>query len=512
MITSKRRKIFFWLAVILFLTVISFQDLAGLLRHSPDSFYYLPDTDVNVYFSYLDQAREGRFLFYNQFTSEGQPARLFFPLWAAGGYLGELINLNNQAIYLILKLLLAAGLLYLLFRFFEFLLPDKDWIWTAWLMAVCGGGSLAWGQAHDFLFMSLLNPLVILALILILGIFWLTVLFLKQPNYLVSLSAGLLVLLLTLIHPYDALMVFIVLSLQIVLIARFTPVNLKKYLIHYLIILLGIFLGYLYYFYLFYNFPAFAGWLSQNVLPHKGLVWFVKAFGLFYLLAVLGLVYLLKDKKYTIQFNLIISWLGAVLLFLILPIFVAAKLFIGLTIPLGILAGYFILRSIRQLKSGYFKFLAVFLVIIILSLYNLSLAVTDSAAAVKRLEPFYLPLDYLKPVLWLKNNLSLTDTVLASEKWDTFIGGRCACRIFVGGNQTNQAAEKIRLLNWFYGNNLDDEIKREFLKAYNIDYVYFSPAEKEKGDFRPQEKDYLTEVYNDGWAQIFKVISPDDSR
>ena len=515
MTKTKRGKIFFWLAVIIFLTAISFQDALGLLRHSPDSFYYLPDTDVNVYFSYLDQAREGQFLFYNQFTSEGQPARLFFPLWAVGGYLGRLFSLNNQKIYLILKLVLAAGLLYLVFRFFEFLLnpafsgaksnnwtsPEQGWFWPAWLLTIFGGGSLAWGQAHDFLFMSLLNPLVSLALILLLGIFWLTAFFLKKPNYLISLAAGSLALLLTLIHPYDGLAVFMVLSLQIVLTAVFRPASLKKYLLHYLVVLAGIFLGYLYYFYLFHNFPAFAGWLAQNVLPHKGLAWFIKSFGPFYLLAVLGLFYLIKDKRYAGQFNLMVSWLAAVLLFLVLPVFTAAKLFIGLTIPLGLFAGYFILRLSQRLKSSYLKFLAIFLTVIILSLYNFSLLATDSAAVVKRTQPFYLPLDYLKPVLWLKDNLSLTETVLASDKWDTFIGG----------NQTNRSADKIRLLNRFYGDNQSDGQKLEFLKTYSVDYVYFSPAEKEKGDFRPQEKDYLKEVYNDGWAQIFRVVSRGDN-
>jgi len=496
---------FFWTITIVFIFITSFINVYGYFNAPDDKLYYITSGDVNVYFSYLDQAREGNFLFYNQFTSESHPNLLFFPLWFLGGQAAGILHLSNTIIYVLLKIILTFFLLYLLYRLLSYLLKDVLWSRVAWLFAIFTGGSFAWGNLNDLLNICYSNSLVVLSLIIILVIFWQIILYCQSNKSFHLIITAILSLLLTLIHPYDAILLFLVTGLLLVFSACRGYFYFKRYLILAVLIFSGIGLGYLYYLYLFSHFTAFRGWFFQNFLEYEGVWWFIKAYGPSFLLALSGLALLIKEKRFDSKLYLMVSWLIAIIILLFLPIFVSAKLFIGVSAPMSVFGGYTIIKAMNVMKNFILKTFLIMFIIIMLSLVNYSYFTLEFINLKNQTAFHYLPSQYVKPIRWLKENLTLQEVVLTSEKWNTFLGGYCACRVFIGGNQTNQANYKTALVNWFYRDNLQDSEKQKFLQEYNIDYVYHSPAEKEKGDFNPQSKNYLIEVYDDGWAQIYRV-------
>jgi hypothetical protein len=53
---------------------------------------YLNSGDTSVYISYIEQAKEGKFLMSNLFTSENQRDVFFAPLWLVLGLLARVFN------------------------------------------------------------------------------------------------------------------------------------------------------------------------------------------------------------------------------------------------------------------------------------------------------------------------------------------------------------------------------------------------------------------------------------
>ena len=61
--------------------------------------------DPNVYYSYIEQARQGAWLMRDVFTSEAHPATLWQPVWLVLGWAAKLTNLSTPAIYAIGRLI-----------------------------------------------------------------------------------------------------------------------------------------------------------------------------------------------------------------------------------------------------------------------------------------------------------------------------------------------------------------------------------------------------------------------
>jgi len=61
-----------------------------------------------------------------------------------------------------------------------------------------------------------------------------------------------------------------------------------------------------------------------------------------------------------------------------------------------------------------------------------------------------------------------------------------------------------RVIKFFQSDNFNEERLR-LLDEFDVDYVFWGPAERELGNWNPAAADYLTEVYNDGDVRIFSI-------
>ena len=233
---KKSEKRFLYLVILLTLLISSIPLVFGLLSSNSELFYtgsgFVGGADKMVYFSQIEDARQGSFLLKNLYTSELQNTGLFSPLWFSLGFIAKLTGLPTIIIFHLARLVFGFILLFLLYLLLSKIFIKVKWRKIGFLILCFGSGlgiftiSSNWhysylyehvgtdlwaSEANTFLTISH-SPLFILSQILILIIFWWTIERLVKSKLLEVIIMGLLVLLLGLIHPYDLFIIFSVIG------------------------------------------------------------------------------------------------------------------------------------------------------------------------------------------------------------------------------------------------------------------------------------------------------------
>ncbi len=496
----------FKLLIIILVLVFLFSlvDIFGLALTPPGFVYYHPDTDINVYYTYMDQAREGRFWFCNQFAVEEHQCKLFFPLWYAAGRLGETFNISNFVSLILIRIIILLILFYVFFAFCKKLFPAHKL--TVFLLGVFSGGVFLYYLHSNIFTISLQNPLNALVCILLILILWLTIECFEN-RISVWRGIGLFVLcwLLVMLHTYEAIILIINSSTLILLSAFFSYKRFIKSIKIFIIVSLGSVLGLLYYLHLFLTSEAYGGWLVNNYLPLFSTLSIIFNFGLLLPFSLLGAYLIMKNRVKINQWAVILSWLMGGWAAIILPLYVNSKFLLSWYLGSIFVTIYLVIYLIKKQLFHRYNKVVIVSILFILILGNMRFYFGELSSIFKVGYPRYLPQEYIKPLDWLKENSGLDESLIGSARWDTFIASHSGLRTFIGSNQVYQRELKMNLVDWFYSDNSQDPEKQQFLKDYNIYYVYYSPVEKEKGSYDPESKDYLEKVYNDGWARIFKV-------
>lgn len=143
---NKDRK--FFIAVIVIASAITILPYLIGVGLSPKGYQFQGNTvlapgDPNVYYSYIEQARQGAFFMRDVFTSERHSATLWQPVWLILGWLGNFFHLSTPAVY-------AGGrvLSMILFLFTVRWVVQTIWADTAIrraaLLTVLGASGLGW--------------------------------------------------------------------------------------------------------------------------------------------------------------------------------------------------------------------------------------------------------------------------------------------------------------------------------------------------------------------------------
>ena len=97
----------------------------------------------------------------------------------------------------------------------------------------------------------------------------------------------------------------------------------------------------------------------------------------------------------------------------------------------------------------------------------------------------------------MKQKSSDNNIILASHNNSGNIVLLSALTVFSG--------HPIETLNPNYKYNDNDSKNIQFLKENNISYVFYSDAEKKLGSFNPDEKDYLTKVFEENGTKVYLI-------
>jgi len=498
------KKAGFILIFLLLAFFFSSVDILGLALTPEGYFYYHPDTDVNVYYTYMDQAREGRFLFCNQFSAEPHPCKLFFPLWYAGGVIGSVFHLTNFVSFLVIRFLTLLLSAYIFWKLCLYLF--KEAALPAFLSAFFSGGLILFYYTNFFA-IAFHNPLHLLVVSLMILLLWLSmIIWLKESRWYYWVALFALSLSISMMHAYEAIILFINYAVLLIFGGWLGRKNFKKSLFIFLLVALGAGLGSGYYLVLFIKYQAYHDWFLFNYLPLYGPKSLILNYGLLLPLSLLAVYWLFKEKQKLKPWLVIISWFIGGLTSLFLPLYFNNKLLFSWYIALALLSAYALIYFYRQ---GYFlryKKIILILAIILLVSGNLYFYGRTIYRIYFIGYPWHLEKNYLKPLLWLKENSSLDEAVVASYKWETFLSAYAGAKSLAGSNQSNNEENKKAFIRYLFADNFNDDLKRHQLIDYNVEYLLYTYLEKEMGSFNPDEKNYLREIYNDGWAKIYQVI------
>jgi hypothetical protein len=135
----------FIIAVIIFVILITtLPYLYGYLKTPADSFYTglhaIAPADIHVYFSYIEQTRQGHLFFEDLYTSEPQARNMFNIFWLAIGLIAKFFSLSNILVFQLARLLLAPIFIFLLYLLAAYFWADKTWRRVAFIFFVFASG------------------------------------------------------------------------------------------------------------------------------------------------------------------------------------------------------------------------------------------------------------------------------------------------------------------------------------------------------------------------------------
>ena len=552
-IDKKEWRLIIWMIIfIILLTTLPYVYgwLQTPLGRTYTGLHSLTPGDTHVYFSWMEQVKQGHFISKDLYTSEPQRRILLNSFWSIEGLLAKWSGLNNNLIFQFSRILLIPFFIILLYLLGAFIFKDKLWrkVNFIFLLFASGAGvSISiilpgsvyakgwynwpldlWAPESNNLLTMFQSPHLILSTMLIILILALAFLAYEKNNWRYSLLAGLLSLIELQFHPFHAPTIFGVMAAYflIQLIINLKKLKLKKeYLFgiikHSLIILL-------------ISLPSISYWLwleltdfvtqirtYQNVCLTPSLWVTLVSYGFLIPLSLWAIYNFIKKHQLNNLKIFLTVWFVTQFILLYFPFAFQRRLMQGLQIPLIILAVYglqSIYNNLKQrLANKNFNFyikntsLMVILFILLFTSSNVYNWIREMAVFAETYRQLYINNDVVAGYNWLKHN-TLPENVILTDLYNgNLIPGRIGHKVYIGhGVETLFFDSKLQQMVWFYSiNNLDNK-KINFLKHNKISYIFYSPNEKGIGDFEPKKKPYLKKVFQQGETKIYKVFFDKD--
>jgi len=530
---NRGEKYFVWLAMTTVLLLSSTYLIAGMFVGQSQYYTgmrFAGGGDKMVYFSQMEESRQGAWLVHNLYTTELQTKLSFSPLWVLLGKFGAITGLSNLAVFELFRLLFGLIFLLLIYLFISRFIKQVKWRKITFLMVSLASGlgiftiSNNWDEEHLFkhigadlgisesnTFLTLMHsPLFILSQIIILIIFWWLIERLAKAGWREVILLGLLVLFLGIIHPYDLLIIYPVGGVWFLLKCFKNKKFFVKIFCKLLIIGAIGALAAVYFYWFKLDNPAFGVWLAQNVtlsLPWNN---YLVGYGLLFIFYLLIIYRAVKSKNKYIFFLAVWSIVVWVLLFI--PFQFQRRMVNGLHLPTAMLASLglaMLTATLKKIKFFKFTFLNYFFIEImcILMLTSALFMVVFDVALIKIGYPVVISQDNYQAMVWFKENIVKDQVVLSSSNSGNLVPAYSGRFVYIGhGHQTNYWLDKkIYIHNFFFKTNNGDKQKQAWLKVNNINFLLFAPFEDGLGDFNPFTKDYLQLVWQQGLVSIFQV-------
>jgi hypothetical protein len=568
-IKTEWRFVAYLILVITLLTTLPY--LYAHFSASPDKIYNglhsLTIGDVHVYFSYLEQVNQGNYLFKNLFTSEiTMPVLNIF--WLGAGLLGKLFNLGHILTFHLARILLIPICIisaYLLISyFFNSKLVRK--ITLAFLLFSSGFGALAsivlpsyvdnqtlfywpmdlWVPEYNLFLTLYHSPHLIASLTLIILIFLFFLKAIDENNTRYSILAGICGLILIQFHPFHLPTIWLIPAIYVLSqILKETisakgaklPIGSLAPSIHsiwqklkHLIILFTLTAPSV----LYYIWLMNVDWSTklkaiQNVCFTPRFFIILISYGGLLLFGLIPIIiYLIKpswiqDTRYKIldtnKLQFLIIWASTQFILIFLPFSFQRRLTEGLQIPLVFLTIIAILwlknilqdkfKNLELDKLFFNKYLLITIFLFGFALSNWFVVELDIKRFANNDELFYYNKQQLESYQWLKHHSTADEVILANLPNGNFIPGAIGRKVYFGhvDVETLYYEKKLANLEWFFEDNKNDGEKIKFLLENNIKYIYYSQYEKDLGDFEPNNKDYLNNIYSNNFATIYKFLN-----
>lgn len=495
--------------------------------------------DTNVYYSYIEQARQGRLLLANSFTTQAQTPRLLHPLWLTLGWLAALTQLSVVVVYQLARLVAIGLFLWFVARSLPLVLPEPGWRRVGLLLIAFGsgiGGHLlvlsGWGVASPLggstsvdlwisesnTFLSFLHsPLFVLSQ---LALFLTIVLFFDHPQRSRWwLGLGLIVLL-SFAHTYDllilglALIAYLVAQVLTNLVRE--PVVVRQFVWRLSRYLWPSVFGIGYFLWVVAHEPAVRGWIEQNVTISPSPLYYLTGYGFLLVFGVIGAGAVTRDRN---RFGLLcLAWFVAAIILSFIPgLQIQRRLINGAHLPLAILATgglrelfVFLAAHRQRWRQGLRRLGLTAGLAIGFAGTTLAVVLGSSADLLRPIDtyfPRYLPRDFIRAAEWLKETTRPDDGLFSSIWYSNYLAGLTGRPVFIGhGHQTpdwHRAKEQyLNLLT----NRLTLDEEAAFFSRARIRFLVVLAGDPHFSQFQADTRPDLQLAFRSGSVSVYRVV------
>ena len=483
--------------------------------------------DAASYWSWMRQAKEGRFFFTDLYTSEEHPrnyVNVFF--WALGRG-AALTGMEAPAFYNLSRVILGGvllGLLYLLcHRMFDrpmervvcffFLVLSSGWEGVAAMSGIHVSSPIWWTPEMNTFYSLLLFPhfvggfIAMLLVVLPMVAAWSPARSSSRRELLLALGAGISLFVLTFFHPYDAVtMLGAVWTAPVLFGLQERRWPWREWRLS-LVATLVWFPAFLYNLFIFLANPAMRAWDLQNIMVTPEPRRLAIALGVSGLLALLALT---RFRSLPRRHLVMAAWLLSTLIIIHLPVRFQRRMIGGIQFPVAVLATAAIAatvapklegfsRTSRRLPRGWAVIAAAMVlapVQVAMPYYTLRNEWYDLRRA---RYPSWLRTEEIAALRFLSQQGPPESTVLASYELGMFVPPFAGHRSFLGHYAlTIDAEQKAELVERFFSAGREHDAWRiEFLERWSVRYILVARFERELG-FDPTVYPWLEQVRSFG--------------
>lgn len=485
--------------------------------------------DLPVYFSYINQAKEGHFFLHDLHTIEPERYGTINLFWWGLGQKARIFNISPQAVFHTSRLLLMPFLVFSLYLLIaEFLTSARSRV-AALALIIFGSGfgglatplinGAAWSRDGRFNFpmdlwvpeltvlgSALQSPHFIVSWIC----FALTVLFLvkamKQNSIKFSAAAGTLGLFFFHFHPYYAPLFFILAGAVGIIFVRdgLKPRAAAKLALLFILISAP---AVVYHAFLNLFDPIVFARTSQNLTWSTPLTLTLISFGLFLPLALTAY----KKWKESAQVRVLMVWAGIQFLFLYAPFSFQRRFAEGLIIPLALLTvigapGFFVMIKeclAKTIKNKTALSLVCGMLIFLGFGYSNYVMLASRMRDARKIKP---PTYFEESFLGAMEAMGKLpgNSVMGSFATGNFLPAISNKRVYAGHwSETIFYEQKELAVKKFYNGETKDDWRINFLDREGIGLVVWGEAEQKLGSWDPFRSPFLKLEYKNGNTAIF---------
>lgn len=529
-------------AVLIGLTILFINNLPiifGFATQYPE-FRYLGKREINsvdmyTYLSFIEQSKQGRFLFENLYQSEPQTPSLVRPSYVVIGKFAALFNQSALSAYHLSRIFLTIVFMIVLYSALKLFFQETKKRLYAFALILASSGigyilallnvttnSTDLWIPESITFLSLAEaPHFILSQIFMLAGAVFFIKGLNSQKYRFFAISGFFLIPLSLEHPFNVFVVVLAaVTTSTWLFVIQAGKNNKPKLHGRSSLITGTLtvaatgaICLLYQVYETVKNPILKSWAAQSPLNSPEPIYYLTGYGLILVFAVFGLQKALGEK--TPSKIYLCSWIFSTAILIYAPIFFQRRFTEGLHIPLAILAtlGIFQTTEIvtknvnRQTRKAYTNIILISLLLLI-SLPLLRVFVDINAISRDNLNSYtnHLLIQEIAGMNWLKDNSSFQDIVLTNSFYGNLLPGISGRKVLIGHPvQSPYFAQKSKNIETLLV--IKDNAKEEaFLKENRVTFMYFGVSDIMLNvGYDPSKKPYLTNVFKDRGVLIFKV-------
>jgi len=517
--------------------------LAAPAGHTFSGIGSLTPGDNPVYYSYINQIKNGHWLIYDFFTGENQEHGMFNIFWVLAGKFAWLFDLSPIFTFHFLRLCLLPFFILTAYWFISFFFEEiKQRRLATYFLLFAGGLGVYvivpltytidlmtkkgyWTPSDIWIpeslaFLSLYKtPHFIASWIMMMLILLILFLAINRNKPILFVVSGLLALIYFNFHPFYVPMIFLTGGVYLLFeIFKAKTILWKKcfwFCVFALISSPSIF----YHAWLLKQEPILSLRAWQNITLAPPFILIIIGYGFLGLFGVWGIYGLFKTKKINDNYVFLLVWLLVSISLVLAPWQFQSRNTQGIHLPLAIFSVYgylffkngLILKKLSLKVQFIFKdkFLLFVMFILILSpsiAFNLIRDIHYYTFQPREINNIFFLNDKRSSGIRFLNEIAFGQVIMAHPLNGLFIGALTQNRVYFAHviETADFKSKSLRIL-WFFKNNNYSEEKKNFLNENNISYVFYSSLEKELGSFDPGTQDYLSEVYSNDEVKIFKV-------